>query len=672
MSEYKYLFTPIKLGSVTLKNRIVCAGHCTQCPDPVTCLPNPRTKAYYEERARGGAGLIILSNSSVDERADYHPLTGLALWTDDVIPGLKEVTDTIHRYDCKVFGAPGHPGGHSICHVLVDEVGLDVTQLPIGDIPGLVARAVRKEDILEIQDKFVAGALRLVQSGVDGLELLFGHGKLVWSFASPLTNIRTDEYGGSLENRFRFTREIIEKIRQAVGRTIPLGVRLQILEMEPGGISTEEAIELAQMVEATGLVDYLGLVTGTFRSMHFEITPAYANFEPGWAGEFGRKVKAAVKLPVAVSSKILDPGLAERMIADGQCDYVYMAREHIADPHFARKALEGREEDIRPCINCNQGCSGRTSNKGSLNGIRCTVNPMAGEEVRWGSWTLEKAPRRKKVLIAGAGPAGMECALTLAERGHDPVIYDRETELGGQARLIKKLPGQTMPQTFIDYLERQLQKRGVKVNLGQELTAVNIDSIIAREKPDVVVLATGARPACDGTAGLTCRPIPGWDREGVFTYEDVILGKARLGEKILIVDDLNDRITSGVAELLAAQGKKVDIVTFRSSISAANLMPWLEEPLVIGRLDELGVTIRPYTWVKQINEHSALCYNPLSGRETEIEADNVIMITAKYSNTGLYDLFRQKGLECHLIGDARAPRYIWNATHDGYKLAREL
>ena len=229
-----------------------------------------------------------------------------------------------------------------------------------------------------------------------------------------------------------------------------------------------------------------------------------------------------------------------------------------------------------------------------------------------------------------------------------------------------------MPQTFLDYLDRQLQKLGVKVNLGVEITNKNIDEVLAKEKPDVVVMATGARPAKDGTSALTCNPIPGWERENVYTYEDVLLGKAKLGEKVLIVDDFNDRVSPGIAELLAGQGKKVEIVTFRSSISGANLALWLDEPFVMGRLDELGVKITPYTWVKQIAEKGAICFNAPSGREFDVEADNIILVTTKYSNTELYDLFKQRGVECHLIGDARAPRWIWNATHDGYKLAREI
>jgi 2,4-dienoyl-CoA reductase-like NADH-dependent reductase (Old Yellow Enzyme family) len=671
MAEYKYLFTPMKLGPITIKNRIIAAGHATKMDDPVTHLVTDRLKSYWEEKAAGGAAAIVLGLASVDEKADYHPISGLTLWTDDIIPGLKELTDIIHKYDCKVFAEPGHPGVHSWCDLLVDEVPRDASQVPSIELPHLVPKELTREEIWEIEDKFAAAAERVVKAGIDGIEFLHGHGKLTWDFCSNITNRRTDEYGGSLENRNRFIIEIIDKVRQAVGRDFPLGVRLQTLEMELGGMSMDEGVELAKMLEATGQLSYIGVVTGTYRSLPFEMPPYYADFEPGWAGEFSRKIKAAIKLPVSVASKINDPGLADRMIADGKCDYVYLCRAMIADPHFARKAMEGRDEDIRPCIYCNQGCVGRATTYG-LNGLRCSVNPTAGEEIRWGSWTFEKAPRRRKVLVVGAGPAGLQCAMTSAERGHDVVIYDRENELGGQARLIKKLPSQTMPQTFIDYLDRQLQKLGVKVNLGVELTDKNIDEVLAKEKPDVAVMATGARPARDGTNAFTGKSIPGWERENVYNYEDVLLGKAKLGEKILIVDDFSDRVSPGIAELLAGQGKKVEIVIFRGSISGANLDFWLDAPFMLGKLDELGVTIIPYSWVKQITENGATCFNLNSGREFDVEADNIILVTTKYSNTELYDLLKQRGVECHLIGDARAPRWIWNATHDGYKVAREI
>lgn len=677
MGEYKYLFSPIKLGPVTLKNRIVWSGHTHKCWEPVTFLVGDRAKGYYEERAKGGVGAVVLAMASVDEKADYWPLFGLPLWTDDVIPGLKELTDILHKYGCKVFAEPGHPGVESIPFNQPDEVMYDVSQLS-GSQPGAISKELTREEIWEIEDKFVTATERCVKAGVDGIELLNGHGKLFWRFFYANLNKRTDEYGGSLENRTRFAREVIDKVRRAVGKDFCIGMRFEAVPTDIGGINVEESVEAAKIFEATGQLDYMATVVGALEGVlgtpAVEMCPYYANLEPGWEGEFARKIKAAVKLPVSAASKINDPGLADRMIIDGKVDYVYMCRALIADPHFPKKAMEDREEDIRPCIYCNQGCIGRGALEGgNFTGLRCTVNPTAGDELHWGSWTFKKAPLRKKVLVVGAGPAGLQCAMTSAERGHDVVIYDKENELGGQARLIKKLPGQTMPQTFLDYLELQLQKLGVKINLGVELNSKNINGVMAKEKPDVAVIATGARPSRDGSSGFSFNfPIPGWERENVYTYEDVILGKARLGEKVLILDDFSDRVAPGIAELLAEQGKKVEIITGRSSITEPNLTIWQDTFFMMPRLDELGVKITPFTWVKKITESGATCFSVFSGREYDVEADNLIMVTMKYSNTELCDLLKKRGVAWHLIGDAKAPRFIWNATHDGYKVASEI
>ena len=670
MADYNYLFSPIKLGTIALKNRIVCAAHGNQVADPVTFMVTDKTKAYYEERARGGVGAIILVSSSVDEKADYYPANNYALWSDDIIPGLKELVDICHQNDCKFFVQPSHPGAHQICHVQVDEVPLAPSQIPAIEVPNQVPKELTREEIHDIQDKFAMAVKRCMKAGVDGIELMCGHDKLPWAFFSPLTNKRTDEYGGSLENRFRFMRELIDKVRAVAGKELPIGVRLNIAELEPGGLSLEDGIEIAKMFEATGSIDWLGCALATYRSMPFELNTFSANFEPGWSGEFTRKLKAEVKIPVSVASKINDPGLADKMIADGKCDYVYLARTLIADPHFARKAQEGKEEDIRPCIYCNQGCVGRSFNRATTNGTRCTVNPTSGEEDRWGSWTMTKGTR-KKVLIAGAGPSGLQCAMTAAQRGHDVVIYDKNDEIGGQARLIKKISGHIMPQTFLDYLGLQIQKLGVKLNLDFELNKNNINDVLADEKPDVAVVAAGARPARDGRGGLTTEPIPGWDNKNVYTYEDVLLDKAQLGQKILIVDELADRVSPGVAEVLAEQGKQVEIITRWPTLSP-NLIMWLDAPFVFGKLDTLGVKTTSDSWVKAITDKGATCFNIYSSREFEIEADNIILVTMKYSNTRLYDFFREKGIDCHLIGDAKAPRFIWNATHDGYKAAREI
>lgn len=670
MSKYEYLFSPMKLGPIALKNRIVCAAHGNQVADPVTFMVTERAKAYYRERAAGGAAAVVLVSSSVDDRADYYPANNFALWSDDIIPGLKELADICHEYDCKFFVQPSHPGVHQGCHVLVDEVPFAPSQVPAIETPNQVPMALTKEGIVEIQDKFVSGVQRAVEAGVDGIELMCGHDKLTSAFFSPLANKRTDEYGGSLENRFRFMGEILDKVSAKIGPDFPIGLRMNVMELEPGGLSLEEGIRLAKMFEATGKIDWLGCVMSTYRSIPFELNPFCANLEPGWGGEFTRQVKAELKLPVSVSSKINDPGLADRMIAEGKCDYVYIARALIADPHFPRKAQEGREDDITPCIYCNQGCVARSFDRSTTNGTRCTVNPTSGEETRWGSWNFKRA-QRKKILVVGGGPAGLQCALTAAKRGHDVALYDSEEELGGQARYIKMIPGHIMPQTFLDYLELQVKKHGVSLNLGQKIEPGNVDGILEAENPEAIVLATGSRPAADGLNGLTTYPISGHERSNVYTYLDVLKDEPELGERVLIVDELADRVSPGIAEMLGEQGKKVHVIT-RWPMLSPNLMIWLDAPFTFGKLDALGVQVTPFTWVKEITDSGATLININSQREYDIDVDSVILAIMKYSNIEVASLFQDKGMPLHVIGDARAPRFMWNATHDGHKIGSEL
>ena len=313
---------------------------------------------------------------------------------------------------------------------------------------------------------------------------------------------------------------------------------------------------------------------------------------------------------------------------------------------------------------------GRSFTRSSTNGTRCTVNPTSGEETRWGSWLFKRA-QPKKILVVGGGPAGLQCAFTAAERGHDVVLYDKETELGGQARYIKKIPGHIMPQTFLDYLELQVKKHRVDLQLGTEIDSANVDAILEKEAPAAVVIATGSRPAVDGLNGLTGYPVPGFDRANVYTYLDVLKDDADLGQNVLILDELADRVSPGIAEMLGEQGKQVHVVTRWPTLSP-NLMMWLDAPFTFGKLDAMGVQVTPSTWIKEITEKGATLMNIYSQREFDAGADSIILATMKCSNIEPISLFQGKGLPIHTIGDVRAPRFMWNATHDGYKTGSEL
>lgn len=672
MAQYQYLFSPLKIGSITVKNRIIFGPHVTGHWS-VDFLPTPRAKAYYEERARGGVGMIIVGAASVDETADYFPFTQHGLFKDEVIPGLSEIAAVVHQYGTKIVQQLVHPGVHQIPERDTFHPARAPSQIPAIEEPFYIPKELEVEEIVEIEEKFARAAERVKRAGCDGVELHSAHGYLPWSFLTPLKNKRTDEYGGPLENRFRFLREILEQVRARVGKDFVVGVRVISSDMYPGGLDVEDCVRIAQLIEATHTVDYIHVSMGLYRSLYVVIPTHYSGFEPGYQGEFTRKLKAEVKsLPIFMVGRINDAALADNLIASGGADAVVMIRELIAEPHFAKKAQEGRVEDIRPCMYCNQKCVAHIFVPGSH--VECNGNPVAGEEFRWGSWTSSCAPRKKKVLVIGAGPGGLECARTAAERGHEVVVYEKSRVVGGQMQLMRRLPGRSEPLNFLDWLERQVKSLGVGIKFGHEVTENNVDTILATEQPDAVVVATGARAARDGRSSITTEPISGWERRNVFSYEEVLNGAgSSLGRKVLIVDELGDRISPGLAELLASQGKEVEVVTRWPNLSHMWSFYWNEMPLIYGKLDELGVKIVPSAWVKEIHGADVTCFNVFSSREWQEEAESVILVTMKYSNMEPYKLLKEKGVKpLYLIGDAKAPRQIGDALRDGHAVGREI
>src|SRR3990172_5400589 len=329
-AAYKYLFRPLKIGPMTIKNRVIFGPHVTNHWS-ADFLPTPRAKAYYEERARGGVGLLIVGAASVDETADYYPFTQHAMFKDEVIPGLREIADTAHRYGTKILQQLVHPGVHQIPERSPEHPARAPSQIPAIEEPFYIPKELEVEEIIEIEEKFANAAERAKKAGYDGVEVHAAHGYLVWAFLTPLKNKRTDEYGGSLENRFRFYREILEKVRARVGKDFVVGTRIISSDMYPGGLDVEDAVRIAKMVEATGTVDFINVSMGLYRSLPYMIPTHYAGFEPGYQGEFTRKIKAEIKtVPVFQVGRINDPALAEHLIADGAADAVVMIRELIA------------------------------------------------------------------------------------------------------------------------------------------------------------------------------------------------------------------------------------------------------------------------------------------------------------------------------------------------------
>ena len=670
MSDFQYLFTPLKVGSMTLKNRIIFGPHVTNH------WPNYKadddTAAYYEERAKGGVGMIIISSTSVDEDADYFHFSQGGLWSDDIIPGLANIADKVHAHGAKLCIQMVHPGVHqNPDRDNLHRPTVSASQIPVTDKPWYIPKALETHEILAIEDKFANAAERAKQAGLDGVEVHFAHGYLINQFLTPLKNHRTDEYGGSLENRMRFGMEVLQKVRDRVGPDFVVGIRMLNSDMFEGGLDVEDYIQVAELLEASGLVDFINVSTGLLRSVPIMIPTHYSGLEPGYQGQFTSSIKAHVKkLPVFQVGRINDPVLADRIIADGHADAVVMIRELISEPYFAKKALEGRTDDIRPCAYWNQGCFLRIASGLKL---ECSANAGTGHEREFGEGTLKPAAQRKKVLVIGGGPGGLELARVSALRGHDVVIYEGSDRVGGQVNQLVKLPQREEIKNWLDWLESQTRKNGVTIKTGQKVTPENVQSVLDAERPDEIVIATGARPAADGRSGLTTRPIEGWDQPHVLTYDDVIDGTTTIGQKVLVLDEHGDRITPGLAELLAQQGKTVEMMTRWPQFSERVLGFSNEISWVYGNLDSLGVKATPNSWIKKIDGKTVTLYNIYSEREWQEEYDNVVLVTMKYSNDDLYTALKTAGgANVQRIGDAVAPRWVSDAIREGVRVAYAL
>ncbi len=668
-SPFENLFSPLQVGTMTLRNRIVFGPHVTN--HWLNFKADDDTIAYFEERAKGGAGLVIIGSAFISEDADYYPFNQAGLWTDDVVPGLSRVAEAVHRNGAKVLIQIVHPGLHqNPDRDRLHRPARSASQIPDVGKPFYIPKELDHSEILDIQTSFADAAARARAAGLDGIELHFAHGYLISQFLTPLKNKRTDGYGGSLENRFRFAREVIETVRSRVGQDFVVGARLNNSDMFEGGLEPQDCAEIAGLVEATGKVDYISVSTALLRSLAFLVPTHYSGLGPGYQTENTAIVRAAVKkLPVFQVGRINTPALAERLISEGSVDAVVMIRELIAEPYFPKKAQEGKLNDIRPCVYWNQGCVGR-SNTGAR--IECSLNPATAHERTFGVGTLETATEPKKVLVVGGGPAGMECARIAAQRGHQVSLYEAGSTLGGQVREFVKLPKRQEIQGWLDWLERQVESAGVEVRLDSPVTEMNLERVLDAESAEAIVVATGARPARDGRSALTTEPIPGWDQDHVVTYEEILRGD-EVGDRVIILDEQGDRTTPGLAEMLAVQGKQVEVVTRWPNLSTQWLSFFNEIDSTYANLDELGVKVIPNAWVRGISGTEISCFNVYSRREWEQEADTVVLVTMKYSETAVYRLLAANGFaDLHQIGDAVAPRWVSEATREGVRVAYAL
>jgi len=652
--DFRYLFTPIRVGGLTLRNRIFSTGHAEAMAEDGK--PGARLRAYHEGKARGGCALTIIGGSS-----SVHPSSPSTAWNmvanhdDSVVPHYRAMADAIHRHDCLVFSQLTHMGRRSQSDVESWHVLLAPSQIP-ERVHREIPHAMEPEQIAMLVRAFGDAVRRCREGGLDGVELSFAHNHLVDQFWSPLFNQRTDEYGGSLDNRMRFGFEVLREIRRQVGRDYVVGARISGDELTDGGLGAEDMGEIARRLAASGLIDFLSIIGGAGHTFALQ-SGAVPNmsFPNAVYVPLAAAIKAAVPdVPVFHASRIVDPVHADRILADGSIDVVGMTRALIADPEMPRKAREGRLDEIRQCVGANEGCIDRIY-QGKP--VSCIQNPGAGREAELGE--LRPAAVRKRVVVVGGGVAGLETARVAALRGHGVVLFEKARELGGQVLVAARTPARADYAGIARFLVRQVERAGVDCRLGTEAD----EAAVLGERPDAVVIATGSLPHVPA--------LPGLDGKHVVTDRDVLLDRVEVGERVVVVDDVHTQQGLSTADHLLERGRRVEVVSRLfypgQDVGITSIVP------LYTRLFSRGVVFTPHTDLVAVEGSTVVVANVYTGEERRIEGvDTIVLSMGARSVDLLYRALRGKVAELHAVGDCVAPRGVHHALLEGTRVARHL
>jgi 2,4-dienoyl-CoA reductase-like NADH-dependent reductase (Old Yellow Enzyme family)/thioredoxin reductase len=649
MARLERLFRPIKINNLELKNRIVMPALNTKFGSEWGAVTE-RMIDYYLERARGGVALITIENTCIDwpvGKAGTNPIRA-----DDwkFVQGLHDLAEAVHPYGTRIATQLQHPGRQGSSMTSAEGQQL-VAPSPIPCLPtgAEMPHELTVAEIEALVGKFVTGAAITRTAGFDAVEIQGAHGYLITEFMSPYTNQRTDEYGGDFEGRMKFPLSIVEGIRGNVGPDFPIIFRLSGDEFIEGGMTLEDTKRIARRLEAAG-VDALSVSAGIYES-----PPWYSRIFPTMGMPVGcnvplaQEIKKVVKIPVIVAGKLGNPLLAEKVLRAGQADLIAIGRALLVDPELPRKAREGRLDDIRPCLYCNEYCSGNISRMWR---ISCQVNPSLGQEKEY---RIKPAEKAKRVLVVGGGPGGMEAARVATLRGHRVTLCEKGESLGGQM-IPASVPQFKRPiAEQVDYLKNQVRKLGVKVQLGKEVTP----AFVKRLRPDVVVVATGATPIIPN--------IPGVRRKKVATAIEVLLGEKRVGKKVVIIG--GGEVGCDVAWFLAEKGKKVTIVEMLLGLATG--MNMFSQLYLLDKLTQLGVETLIGTTAKRITKEGVVAVH-MNGETRLIEGDTVVLATGFRPDNKLEKELRGTAPEVYAIGDCAQAGKIGGAIHSAARVAREI
>lgn len=638
------LFSPITINNRQLRNRcIVPAMVMNLCEEDGSCTE--RFAAYHEAKAKGGFAMIITEDFAITNVAGKgHQYIG-GLWKDEHIPGFKEYTDRLHKWGALSIVQLHHPGRQ--IGVIDADTPWAPSAIPCPFSPDMMPHEMTQAEIKLVVKQFGQAAARAKAAGFDGCELHGAHGYLIEEFMSPYSNKRTDEYGGDLCNRMRFALEIIHEVREQTGPDFIIGYKLSSDEWVSGGLTIEDTKAYVPFLEDAG-VDYFGVSVGVYRSGDQIIPSMYT--EHGWIANNAKEVKSVASVPVYAIGRINDTRVANAIIKSGKADMVAMGRQSIADPETPNKAKAGCFTDIRTCVGCLHGCDANVNLEKSGT---CELNPIIGHESEAEYQTvMTESP--KKVLVIGAGPAGLEAAIGAAKCGHSVTVYDKDRWAGGKYRLASVPPCKGELGAFIVWQMHELKKLNVPVILNTEVTKELVDSV----KPDVVIAATGTNP-------VVPKMIPGYDKDIVVLGTDVLSGKANTGHNVVVIG--GGHAGAETANHIASYMKNVTIVELQEDIA----MDEVDTPrnALLADLKKNEVRVCASTSVQEIKDHSVV----VSGKyNEEIECDTVVISIGHKPNTVLADELKAAGYDVRVIGDAVSVGLVGPAVRAGYLEGRRI
>lgn len=682
---FERLFSPFQIRGLSLANRVVFQPHFTALGN-LDGMGSEELIAYHEARAQGGVGLSIIESQAV------HP-TGkmsfrfISAWDPAIVPFYRRLTSRVQAYGTRIFGQLTH-GGHTSLqrppHILWAP-----SQMPEPS-SHFSTKAMDIEDIKATIEGFATSARNAMEGGFDGVEIKVAHDGLLRSFASPFFNRRTDGYGGSFENRMRFSLEVLEAVKRATSDDFPVGVRLCLDEFTTFGYGLDYGLQMADYLEASGCVDYLNSDAGSFSSYWMEIPPAAIA-----AGSFrghNTALKRQSKLPVVAFGRIAPPKLAEEMLAAGEADLIGFARQLVADPDTPAKLRDGQAHLVRPCIACNDACIYQV---GQEKGIRCVHNPVAGLETILDDQAIGRVDNPRKIVVAGGGPAGLKTAEIAARRGHQVVVFEREESLGGQVRLAAVQPEHRIIGGVAAHLEAAVRHLGVTLRTGTEATPARL----AAENADEIIIATGSEPNLPRTAVSAERAIamgrqvvpdiPGLDLPFVHSSDEVLSGEVNLSGRVVVIDNNGHWEGAGTAEFLAEQGCEVIVITPDSMVGgdiedgtrtlfyrrAAIKGITFNHGMVPKAIAFGRVTMRPVFSAAGTEDFGR--YLLVEGEEKVVDGvAAVVAVIGRRSREDLYHLCRESellaGVTIRRVGDAVAPRLIESNIREAYAIGIEI